>query len=44
MNDLIADGRVRPHVERTYSMEEAASAFEHLEDGHVRGKLVLRID
>jgi NADPH:quinone reductase-like Zn-dependent oxidoreductase len=44
MNDLIADGRLRPHVERTYSMGEAASAFEHLEDGHVRGKLVLRID
>jgi NADPH:quinone reductase-like Zn-dependent oxidoreductase len=44
MNDLIADGRLRPHVERTYSMQEAASAFEHLEDGHVRGKLVLRID
>jgi hypothetical protein len=25
-------------------MDEAAAAFEHLEDGHVRGKLVLRID
>jgi NADPH:quinone reductase-like Zn-dependent oxidoreductase len=43
MNDLIADGRLRPHVERTYSMQEAASAFEHLEDGHVRGKLVLTV-
>jgi NADPH:quinone reductase-like Zn-dependent oxidoreductase len=44
MNEEIADGRLRPHVERTYAMDEAAAAFEHLEDGHVRGKLVLRID
>jgi NADPH:quinone reductase-like Zn-dependent oxidoreductase len=44
MNDLIADGRLRPHVERTYGLDEAAAAFEHLEDGHVRGKLVLRVD
>jgi NADPH2:quinone reductase len=44
MNDLIADGRVRPHVAEVYSLDRAAEAFERLEDGHVRGKLVLRID
>jgi NADPH2:quinone reductase len=44
MNDLIADGRLRPHVERTYELDEAAAAFARLEDGHVRGKLVLRVD
>ena len=35
---------LRPHVERTYPIEAAAEAHERLEDGHVRGKLVLRID
>jgi NADPH:quinone reductase-like Zn-dependent oxidoreductase len=44
MNDLIADGRLRPHVEASYPLERAAEAMEHLEDGHVRGKLVLTVD
>ena len=43
MNDLIADGRLRPHVEATYPLERAAEAMERLEEGHVRGKLVLTV-
>jgi NADPH:quinone reductase-like Zn-dependent oxidoreductase len=43
MNDLIAEGRLRPHVEATYPLERAAEAMERLEDGHVRGKLVLTV-
>jgi NADPH:quinone reductase-like Zn-dependent oxidoreductase len=44
MNDLVADGRLRPHVQETYPLERVADAFERLEGGHVRGKLVLSID
>jgi NADPH:quinone reductase-like Zn-dependent oxidoreductase len=43
MSDLIADGQLRPHVEETFPLERAAEAMERLEDGHVRGKLVLTI-
>jgi NADPH:quinone reductase-like Zn-dependent oxidoreductase len=43
MNDLIAEGRLRPHVEATYPLERAGEAMEHLEEGHVRGKLVLTV-
>jgi NADPH:quinone reductase-like Zn-dependent oxidoreductase len=43
MNDLIADGRLRPHVEEVFDLDRAGDAFERLEGGHVRGKLVLRI-
>jgi NADPH:quinone reductase-like Zn-dependent oxidoreductase len=43
MNDLIDDGRLRPHVEATYPLERVAEAFERLEEGHVRGKLVLTV-
>lgn len=43
MSDLIAEGRLAPHVEETFPLERAADAMERLEDGHVRGKLVLEI-
>jgi NADPH:quinone reductase-like Zn-dependent oxidoreductase len=43
MNDLVADGRLRPHVEETFPLERAADAMERLEAGHVRGKLVLTV-
>lgn len=43
MNDLIADGRLRPHVEETFALDRAGEAFERLEGGHVRGKLVLTL-
>ncbi|MBS7458089.1 NADP-dependent oxidoreductase [Coralloluteibacterium stylophorae] len=39
---MIDDGRVRVVVERTYVLDEAADAQRHLENDHVRGKLVLR--
>lgn len=41
--DLLGSGAVRPAIERCYEMNEAAEAMQHLKDGHVRGKLVVRI-
>jgi NADPH:quinone reductase-like Zn-dependent oxidoreductase len=41
---LVQDGRLRPHVEATYPLEDAADALARLEGGHVRGKLVLTVD
>src|SRR5437870_9983362 len=40
----IAEGRVRPHVERSYPLAEAADAQRLSEAGRVRGKLVLIVD
>jgi NADPH:quinone reductase-like Zn-dependent oxidoreductase len=40
---LVAEGRLRPHVEATYPLERAGEAHERIEGGHVRGKLVLTI-
>ena len=39
----IEDGRLRPHVQQVFPLEEARQAHELLEDGHVRGKVVLRV-
>jgi NADPH:quinone reductase-like Zn-dependent oxidoreductase len=44
MSELIAEGGLRPHIDGTYPLEQAGDALERLEDGHVRGKLVLEID
>ncbi len=41
--DLVARGAVRPTLERTYTLEEAAKAIDHLAAGHVRGKVALTV-
>ncbi|MWC00004.1 NADP-dependent oxidoreductase [Agromyces seonyuensis] len=40
---LIDDGAVRVHVDRVLPLEDGAEAHRLIEDGHVRGKLVLRV-
>lgn len=39
--ELIEDGDVRVHIERSFVMEQVQTAHALLEGGHVRGKLVL---
>jgi NADPH:quinone reductase-like Zn-dependent oxidoreductase len=41
---LIADGGLHPVVQATFPLERAADAHETIEEGHVRGKLVLTVD
>jgi NADPH:quinone reductase-like Zn-dependent oxidoreductase len=43
MRDLMESGAVKPVVERTYPLAEAAAALAHLGEGHARGKLVLTV-
>jgi NADPH:quinone reductase-like Zn-dependent oxidoreductase len=44
ISPLVHEGRLRPNVEAVYPLEQAAEAHERLEQGHVRGKLVLTVD
>ena len=41
---LVAEGSLRPHVAETFPLERAAEAHERIEEGHVRGKLVITVD
>jgi len=41
--ELFVDGALAMPVARTYSLEEAAQAYEESRAGHVRGKLVITI-
>jgi NADPH:quinone reductase-like Zn-dependent oxidoreductase len=41
---LIDTGRLRPHIEEVFRLDRIADAHSYSESGHVRGKLVVRIE
>jgi NADPH:quinone reductase-like Zn-dependent oxidoreductase len=41
LTQLIAEGKVKPVIERTYSLDEAVEALRHVEAGRARGKVVI---
>jgi len=40
---LIAAGKVKPHVQKTYSLDAASEALAFVEEGHAVGKVVLLV-
>jgi NADPH:quinone reductase-like Zn-dependent oxidoreductase len=43
LTDLIEAGKVTPVIDRTYPLEETREAFAYLDEGHARGKVVIRV-
>ena len=41
--ELIEAGKVTPVIDRTYPLREAPEAIRYLEEGHARGKVVIRV-
>jgi NADPH:quinone reductase-like Zn-dependent oxidoreductase len=41
--EMLAAGQVRPVIDRTYPLAEAAEALRYLEAGHARGKVVISV-
>jgi NADPH2:quinone reductase len=41
---LLADGRVRPHIDTTYPLAQTAAALRRLADGRAVGKVVIDVD
>lgn len=44
LSDLMTQGKVTPFVEKTYRLNETAEALRYFNEGHARGKLVIKID
>jgi NADPH:quinone reductase-like Zn-dependent oxidoreductase len=44
VRELIEAGKVRPAIDRVYPLAEIAGALETMGEGHVQGKLVVRIE
>ncbi len=40
---MIEDGRVRPALDRTFPLEDAADAMRYLDSGAVRGKIAVKV-
>jgi NADPH:quinone reductase-like Zn-dependent oxidoreductase len=43
LGDLMQSGKVKPTIDRTYSLAQIADAIRYLEKGHARGKVVITI-
>jgi NADPH:quinone reductase-like Zn-dependent oxidoreductase len=43
LKELVEAGHVTPVIDRTYPLDQAADAVRYLEEGHVRGKVVISI-
>jgi NADPH:quinone reductase-like Zn-dependent oxidoreductase len=43
LKELIEAGKVMPVIDRTYPLREAPEAIRYLEEGHARGKVVIRV-
>ena len=43
LRGLIEDGKVRPVVDRTYSLAETADAIAYVETGHAKAKVVITV-
>jgi NADPH:quinone reductase-like Zn-dependent oxidoreductase len=43
LGELVESGKVTPIIDRTYPLGEVAEAIRYLEEGHARGKLVIRV-
>lgn len=42
--DLMAAGRLRSVIDRTYPLSRTVDAFRHLGEGHARGKIVITLE
>ena len=43
LGQLVDQGSVRPALERTYALHEAAKAIDHVASGHARGKVAISL-
>jgi NADPH:quinone reductase-like Zn-dependent oxidoreductase len=43
MSELMESDKVRPVIDRTYSLSDVPEAIRYLEEGHARGKVVVKV-
>jgi len=42
--ELMASGRVKPVIDRTYPLAQVPEALAYVEEGHSRGKVIVKVD
>ena len=43
LRDLMQAGKVSPVIDRTYKLDQTADAVRYMEEGHARGKVVIKV-
>lgn len=43
LTELVDSGKIKVHIDKVFPLEQAKEAFRHLEEGHPRGKVVLKM-
>ena len=43
MRELVESGKVKPVIDKHYSLRETPAAMRYLEEGHAHGKIVVTI-
>jgi NADPH:quinone reductase-like Zn-dependent oxidoreductase len=44
LKELMEAGKIVPVIDRRYTLSETAQAIKHLEEGNVRGKVIITMD
>jgi NADPH:quinone reductase-like Zn-dependent oxidoreductase len=44
LGEWIADGKVRPVIDRRYALDEVGEALRYVQQGRARGKVVIGVD
>jgi NADPH:quinone reductase-like Zn-dependent oxidoreductase len=44
MKELIEAGKVKPVIDRCYTLSEVAEALRYYGEGHAKGKVVITVD
>jgi len=44
LKELIEAGKITPVIDRTYPLNETPDAFQYLDEGHARGKVVITVE
>ena len=43
LRDLLESGKLKPVIDRCYTLDQVPDAIRYLEEGHVKGKLIINV-